>query len=84
MTRLRLAFSLALVLVASVAVAQPKPKNEKFSYEPPPAPNRAFDEEVTKVTAAILTYSDADGNGALTYPEYTKARTQVIEEMVEC
>jgi hypothetical protein len=74
MARLRISLALLVCCVSLSAVHAADPKSTV---------NKEFDAAVTKLTADVLAYSDADGDGQLQYAEGLKARSQVIEAMVD-
>lgn len=84
MLRLRISLSLVILLLAALpASAQYNEKRPRTLDEMVPGASAAFNKEVSETTAEVLKYSDADGDGKLTFPESKNARTKVIDLMTD-
>jgi hypothetical protein len=52
-------------------------------YRPEIPPNPEVEAEIEKITADVVKYTDADGDGQLDVAEAAQARAEVIERMVD-
>jgi hypothetical protein len=77
MTRLRISLTLVFSfgLVATLLAEPP--------YRPEIPPDPEVEAEIAKLTAEIVKYTDADGDGQLSVDEAKQARAQVVEAMVD-
>jgi hypothetical protein len=83
MSRLRISLPLALLLLTPLAAQAQYNDLRAPVLEDVPGAAEAFNKEVTETNAEVMKYSDADGDGVLSYPESQNALTKVIDLMID-